>query len=92
MPKVFDLGPYSVYFWVGEGNPLEPVHVHVTEGVPSPDDTKFWITRSGGAILCHNKGNLTLKKLREIQAVIESQHKLISEKWLNKFGQIEYYC
>ena len=36
MPKVFDVGPYTVYFWIGEGDPLEPVHVHVTDGVPPP--------------------------------------------------------
>ena len=92
MPKVFDLGPYTIYFWVGEGNPLEPVHVHVTEGTPSPNDTKFWITRSGGAILCHNKGNIGLKRLRDIQSIIESQHRLVTEKWLAKFGEITYFC
>jgi len=92
MPKVFDLGPYTIYFWVGEGNPLEPVHVHVTEGTPSPNDTKFWITRSGGAVLSQNKGNIGLKRLRDIQAIVESQHRLIVEKWMAKFGQVTYYC
>ena len=92
MPKVFDLGPYTIYFWVGEGNPLEPVHVHVTEGTPSPDDTKFWITRSGGAILAHNRGNISTKRLRAIQAIIESQHRLVTLKWQETFGQLSFYC
>lgn len=92
MPKVFDVGPYTVYFWIGEGSPLEPVHVHVTDGVPAPDDTKFWLTKSGGAILCHNKGKISSGKLRSIRDVIESQYRLIERRWKERFGQITYYC
>lgn len=92
MPKVFDVGPYTVYFWIGEGDPLEPVHVHVTDGVPAPDDTKFWLTQSGGSVLCHNKGRISSPRLREVQAVIESQHRLIVAKWLSRFGQASYFC
>ena len=36
MPRVFKIGSYVIYFWVNENDPLEPVHVHVCEGVPSP--------------------------------------------------------
>ena len=92
MPKVFNAGPYAVYFWIGEGDPLEPVHVHVTVGTPAPDDTKFWITRSGGAILAHNKGDIPPHKLREVQALIQSQHRLIVTKWQSRFGQVSYFC
>ena len=52
----------------------------------------FWITRSGGAILCHNKGNIGLKRLRDIQSIVESQHRLVVEKWIAKFGEISYFC
>lgn len=31
MPQVFKIGPYWVYFWANESDPLEPVHVHVSE-------------------------------------------------------------
>ena len=41
MPQVFKIGPYWVYFWAGEGEPLEPVHVHVSEGAPSATSTKI---------------------------------------------------
>ena len=34
MPQVFKVGPYWVYFWANENEPLEPVHVHIAEGVP----------------------------------------------------------
>lgn len=39
MPRVFKIGGYIVYFWINENDPLEPVHVHVCEGVPSPTAT-----------------------------------------------------
>ncbi len=35
MPQIFKIGSYTVYFWMNEGNPLEPVHVHVAKGIPS---------------------------------------------------------
>lgn len=35
MPQVFKLGSYWVYFWTNEGLPLEPIHVHISQGSPS---------------------------------------------------------
>lgn len=35
MPRVFKIGPYLVYFWSDEQEPLEPVHVHISPGVPT---------------------------------------------------------
>ncbi len=25
MPQIFKIGPYLIYFWANEGNPLEPM-------------------------------------------------------------------
>ena len=44
MPQVFKIGAYWVYFWSNENDPLEPVHVHVSEGKPTKNATKIWIT------------------------------------------------
>ncbi|MDY6352685.1 MAG: DUF4160 domain-containing protein [Lachnospiraceae bacterium] len=71
MPQVFKVGSYLVYFWVNENDPLEPVHVHVSEGVPTQNATKIWITQSGKALLCNNRSNIPLVKLRIIMSVIE---------------------
>ena len=46
MPQVFKMGPYLVYFWSNENEPLEPVHVHISQGVPSRNSTKVWLTKS----------------------------------------------
>lgn len=34
MPQILRIGPYSIYFWSNENEPLEPVHVHISEGLP----------------------------------------------------------
>ena len=47
MPQVFKVGPYLVYFWINESEPLEPVHVHVSTGRPEKNATKIWLTRAG---------------------------------------------
>ena len=44
MPRIFKIGSYLVYFWSNENDPLEPVHVHVSEGEPSERATNIWIT------------------------------------------------
>lgn len=47
MPQVFKVGSYWVYFWSNENKPLEPIHVHVAQGSPSPNSAKIWIQKSG---------------------------------------------
>lgn len=47
MPQELKIGPYSVYFWSNESDPLEPVHVHISEGQATPNATKIWITSTG---------------------------------------------
>ena len=44
MPQIFSIGGYVVYFWSDEGEPSEPVHVHVTQGRPQKNGTKCWIS------------------------------------------------
>lgn len=58
MPQVFKIGSYWVYFWANENDPLEPIHVHVSQGAPSSNATKIWITRAGKCYLCHNNSNI----------------------------------
>ena len=41
MPQVLRIGPYTIYFWSNESDPLEPIHVHIAEGNPSMNATKI---------------------------------------------------
>ncbi|WP_221174075.1 DUF4160 domain-containing protein [Selenomonas sp. AB3002] len=41
LPKVCQLGKYTIFFWSRENG--EPIHVHVCEGVPHAEATKIWM-------------------------------------------------
>lgn len=92
MPQIFKIGSYLIYFWSNESKPLEPIHVHISEGVPSENATKVWITQKGRCLLCHNRSNIPNRKLKIIMSVLEARNQEIIEKWISYFGQIEYYC
>ena len=93
MPQVFKIGSYIVYFWINEGKPLEPIHVHIAEGIPTANGVKVWITQSGKCLLANTKNAaIPLYKLRIILDVIEAQHTIIEQKWVGAFGEITYYC
>lgn len=76
MPQIFRIGSYIIYFWSNEGNPLEPVHVHIVEGQASANATKVWITSSGKALLCNNNSripiDLNVEKTEQIN--ISNEH------------------
>lgn len=58
MPQLFKIGSFIVFFWSNEGMPEEPVHVHITEGRPSPNATKIWITKSGKTLIANNNSRI----------------------------------
>lgn len=92
MPRIFKIGGYWVYFWANENEPLEPIHVHVSLGKPTPNGTKIWITRAGKCVVCHNHSKIKPRVLKTILRVIESQSDVIIKKWQDFFGEIRYYC
>ena len=92
MPQVFRIGPYIVYFWSNENEPLEPIHVHIAEGRATANGTKVWITRSGKALLSNNNAKIPDPILRDLLRVIEANSSETIKKWSDHFGQIEYFC
>ena len=92
MPQVFKIGAYWVFFWSNESEPLEPVHVHVCQGAPSPGATKIWITQAGKCYLCSNGSGIPERTLRNIMKIIEARSGEVTEKWLGYFGRIHYFC
>ena len=92
MPQVIKVGSYVIFFWLDEGMPLEPVHVHVAEGRAVPDATKIWITSTGKTLLCNNRSDIPERILRRIMKVIEANSVTIINDWLIHFGEIRYYC
>lgn len=92
MPQIFKVGGYIIYFWANENEPLEPIHVHVANGEPTPNATKIWITQSGKALLCHNNSKIPARTLKIIMDVIEARSSQIISKWYGFFRKVEYYC
>ncbi|MCC8140761.1 MAG: DUF4160 domain-containing protein [Lachnospiraceae bacterium] len=92
MPQIFKVGSFLIYFWSNENEPLEPIHVHISEGTPSENSTKIWLTRSGKCLLCNNNSHISARKLKNIMDIIEARHFEIEKKWCEYFKKIQYYC
>lgn len=78
MPKIFEWRGYRFHFFANEGEPREPVHVHVRKG---RDNAKFWLRPE--VSLAYNKG-FSPKVLFELSRVIE-RHKDEIESFWNDF-------
>ena len=92
MPQIFKVSGYLIYFWTNENKPLEPIHFHITDSVPSMSATKVWLTQTGHCLLCHNDSKIPENKLNKIMAIAEARKSEIEAKWLEYFGEITYYC
>ena len=92
MPQLLRVGPYTIYFWSNESEPLEPVHVHIADGRPTRDATKIWITATGRALLCHNKSKIPERVLNRLLRVVEANAEEFVREWHDHFGEIGYYC
>lgn len=89
MPKLLEFGQYVIFIWSAENG--EPVHVHVAVRRPTEDATKIWLTRSGGAILAHNKSKIPGHDLRDILELVAANHEYICRKWAETFqGDIQF--
>ncbi|MCR5521488.1 MAG: DUF4160 domain-containing protein [Lachnospiraceae bacterium] len=92
MPQILKIGPYLVYFWSNEGEPLEPIHVHIAEGRPTQYATKLWVTKSGKLILVNNNSGIPETILRKMIRMLEGNITLIVDKWKEQFGETRYFC
>lgn len=96
MPSIFNAFGYSVYFWINEGNPLEPIHIHVSKGSPNSNAPKFWLTTSGAFIPDRTDYN----NFRDLQRVVEKFVNqggvdILKNEWLLRFNlsdaEIKYF-
>ena len=92
MPRVFKVGSYWVFFWANENDPLEPVHVHISEGSPQPNSPKVWITSRGKCVQAGKQTVIPERTYRNILAVIEARSDEVIAKWKDFFGEAEFYC
>ena len=92
MPQLLRIGPYILYFWSNESDPLEPVHVHIAEGKAAANASKIWITSSGKALLCNNNSRIPERILSKMLRVVEANSAEFTKAWTDHFGEISYYC
>ena len=83
MPRVFKVGSYWVYFWTNESHPLEPIHVHISQGAPHANAPKVWITSRGGCLLAGRQNEIPDRVLRNIMAIIEARSDEVTKNTLS---------
>ena len=75
MPNLFECLGYKIYFWSNEN--FEPIHVHISKGVPNSNSTKVWLTKSGGCIVANNDSKIPTKDLNNLLESIAVNYFLI---------------
>ncbi len=71
MPVVFRYKGYRFFFYSNEGDPLEPLHIHVRKGEAV---AKFWLEPEPAVASSYALSSSELKELLEIS--IENKQKI----------------
>lgn len=80
MPLVFRHNGFRFHFFSNEGDPREPVHVHVTK---DDSDAKFWLQPEVN--VAYNYG-FSARTLSELSAIVEARRSEIERAWHEHFG------
>lgn len=80
MPAVFRLNGYRFFFYSDEGDPREPVHVHVTK---DDADAKLWLYPE--VRFAYNHG-FDARTQRWLLAIVEGRREEIEHAWREHFS------
>lgn len=80
MPVILRYKGYRIFFFSNEGNPREPLHVHVRKSGAS---AKFWMSPQVGVAESYG---LSSQELSELADVINDNRQLIERAWYEFFG------
>lgn len=80
MPKVFEWEGYRFHFFANEGNPREPVHIHISRAGAK---AKFWLFPE--VELAYNR-NFDARTIKRLQEVVEQRREDIEEFWNDFFA------
>lgn len=80
MPVVFYLRRAKFFFFSNEGNPREPIHVHVRKG---ENLAKFWLFPEVRAAESYG---FSSRELNALAKTIEARRSEIEEAWYEHFG------
>lgn len=79
MPAIFTHNGAKFFFFSNEGDPLEPVHVHVRKDKKL---AKFWLFPD---IRLAGSRGFTTKELNQIRKIIDNRRDEIREAWNEHF-------
>jgi len=79
MPNIFQLEGYRFFFFSNEGNPREPVHVHIRK---NGHRAKFWLYP---VRLANNQG-FPGAELNKLVRIVETRVIEIERAWHEHFG------
>lgn len=82
-PVVFRHRGHAFKFYANEGNPREPVHVHV---VKDGRDAKFWLWPE--VSVAYNDG-IDERAMREFIGIVRERRKEIEHAWREFFGDAD---
>lgn len=80
MPVVFRNRGRRYHFYSDEGDPREPVHIHVTA---AGCEAKFWIEPE---VRLARQLGYSERELRDLARVVEANRDRIEEAWHEHFG------
>jgi hypothetical protein len=80
MPTVFRIGSFRFFFYSNEGDPQEPIHIHVRRGKAV---AKFWLRPEVSLAESHGFDARTLNQLARL--VLDNRAQ-IERAWHEHFG------
>jgi hypothetical protein len=80
VPTVFRRDGYRFYFFSNEGDPREPVHVHVRRG---GDEAKFWLVPE---VAVAESFGFNAAELNALVRTVREERARIGKVWNGHFG------
>lgn len=81
MPVVLRYKAYKFHFYSNEGEPREPMHVHVRHGSAI---AKIWLEPD---VMIANSFGMTARELRELVAVARTHKEAFAQVWKDHFHE-----
>lgn len=80
MPVVFRQDGFRFFFYSNEGDPIEPIHIHVQK---AGSEAKFWV---GAEIVLDRSDGFDAKTLRKLLVIVQGNRNIIEDTWNEYFG------
>jgi uncharacterized protein DUF4160 len=82
VPTVFRRSGYRFFFFSNEGDPREPLHVHVRRG---GNEAKFWLIPE---VAVAESFGFSASELNALLRIVREERPRIVRKWNGYFGEI----